>query len=143
MLTLQIFTLILAGLLMLVLAIRQWQLRTRILGWQLTEAIIVQSQVVDSGEGLEPLVSYRYSVRGHDYTGDALFPGGIGVSAGRRWAGNIVLGFPLGSRTWILVDPDEPSESTLGMPLPAWAHLMLWAFAIGSFSAALALARYG
>lgn len=141
--TLQVYALFLAGFAMLALELRQLLLRSRIPGWRLTEAVIEQSGVVEDDEGPEPRIRYRYTIGGQVYTGDALFPDGFSVGASRRWAEDIVHRFPTGGRAWVFVDPADPSNSTLGMPLPLWVHLLLWCFGIGCLIAAVALARNG
>lgn len=143
MLTLQVFVFCFSGLLFLWIAVRQWSLRMRVPGWRLAEAVIEHSAVVDCGDGPEPRIHYRYTIDGQTHAGDALFPDGFIVGAGRRWAQGIVHRFPRGGRAWVFVDPTDPSNSTLGMPLPLWVHLLLWVFGLGCLVAAAAMAHSG
>jgi hypothetical protein len=143
MLALQVFFLFFMGLCLLAAVIRQHRLHARFTGWSLVEATIESSELVDSDDGCEPRISYRYTVGARQYLGSALFPGGFVVGASRRWAEGIVQRFPVGSHAWVWVDPSDPAESTLGMSVPLWALLLFWGGGIGSMAVAILLARQG
>lgn len=143
MLTLQVFFLFFLGLCLLAAVIRQHRLHARFTGWPLAEATIESSAVVESDDGCEPRVSYRYTVGARQHEGSALFPGGFVVGASRRWAEGIVRRFPVGSRAWVWVDPADPAESTLGMTVPLWALLFFWAGGVGCLVWAILLAHQG
>jgi len=143
MLALQAFFLFFMVLLLLAAVIRQHWLHAHFTGWPLAEATIESSEVVESDDGCEPRVSYRYTVGAYPYLGSALFPGGFVVGASRRWAEGIVRRFPVGSRAWVWVDPADPAESTLGMTVPLWTLLLFWGCGIGCLVWAILLARQG
>jgi hypothetical protein len=132
-----------AGMTFFGVAVHQWSLALRVPYWPVADGTIDLSEVDEGGEASAPRVCYRYRVQGMEFRGDALFPGGFSVGAGRTWAESMVAEYPKGARVWVRYDPDDPTRSTLAVQLPLWAHLIMWAGAAGFTLLGICIARSG
>ena len=66
-----------------------------------------------SGTSYYPVVEYRYTYDGQEYTNDNVFPGSRSRSTGKARAEEIASEYDLGETVTVHVDPENPSESFL------------------------------
>jgi len=78
----------------------------------------------DSGPTYSPLIKYRYSVNGTDYTSKR-YTYGAASTSDRGYAAGVVARYPKGKRITVYYDPAHPAESVLSVEVPGFYHLMI------------------
>jgi hypothetical protein len=133
------------GLVKLVTALRTWRTAAASRSWRRVEGVITESQVVPyrvriSGEGsgsriYRPMIRYRYTVDGNEYTSDRIY---YGRPLGRPWRGQLdklVRRYPAGRAASVYVPPGDPELGLLepGAKVGLYAGAAVFAamFAVG------------
>ncbi len=87
-----------------------------------TEATVVGTEIdrdVDREVGesdsvtYRPIVEYRYTVDGREYTAGNVYPGGTSARSDRGWAEGVVSDYSRGETVTAYYDPSDPSEAYL------------------------------
>jgi len=106
----------LVGLALIALAVRNWVRGAATREWRQAEAEIVRSFVlVDKGtesDTFTPTVEYAYQVAGVSYRGMRLRFGACG-SSNRAHAERAAAAYPAGSRHPVFVNPRDPKDAVL------------------------------
>ncbi len=128
-----------AGLARLLVSLRKLRSAADSRRWRRYDAEIIGSRVVPyrvrmSGEGwgnriYRPVIQYRYTVDGHEYTSDRIYHG---RPLGRPWRGSLdklVRRYPVGTRTNVYVPPEQPHLGLLepGARFDAYAEITVFA----------------
>ena len=80
----------------------------------------------DSGPTYSPLIKYRYSVNGKEYTSKR-YTYAAAWTSGHGYAAGVVARFPKGERITVYYDPADPAESVLSVDVPEYYQFLILA----------------
>lgn len=120
---------ILGGALFLARGFRDLRAAVEASRWQSVPAVVTASEVErDSdadGVSYRPFVSYSYEIGGRSYLGSTLLPGFEVTYAFARSASSIAQKYPVGSKIYVAVDPQDHARSILDPTRKGHIHTLL------------------
>ena len=78
----------------------------------------------DSETTYSPLIKYRYSVNGKEYTSKR-YTYAAGSTSDYDYAADVVARYPKGKRITVYYDPADPAESVLSVDVPSHYHFLI------------------